>query len=117
QELMPLIKDQDMGLMVWSPLGWGRLTGKIKRNQPLADGRIQSGGAVGSPPVDDEFLYTVVDALERIANETGKTISQLAINWLARQDTVSNIVIGARNEQQLIENLDSVGNEIGRAHV
>ena len=117
QELMPLIKDQDMGLMVWSPLGWGRLTGKIRRNQPLADGRIQSGGAVGSPPVDDEYLYTVVDALERIANETGKTISQVAINWLVQQDTVSNIVIGARNEQQLIENLDSVGWSLSDEHL
>lgn len=109
QELMPLIKDQQLGIMVWSPLGWGRLTGKIRRNQPVAEGRIQAGGAVGSPPVDDEFLYTVVDTLERIANETGKTISQVAINWLLQQDTVSNIVIGARNEQQLTENLDSVG--------
>lgn len=117
QELMPLIKDQNMGLMVWSPLGWGRLTGKIRRNQPLAEGRIQSGGAVGSPPVNDEFLYTVVDVLERIANETGKTISQVAINWLLQQDTVSNIVVGARNEQQLIENLESVGWSLSAEHL
>lgn len=117
QELMPLIKDQELGLMVWSPLGWGRLTGKIRRNQPLVEGRIQSGGAVGSPPVNDEFLYTVVDALERIANETGKTISKVAINWLLQQDTVSNIVVGARNEQQLIENLDSVGWSLSEEHL
>ncbi|MCY4780297.1 aldo/keto reductase [Sphingobacterium sp. UT-1RO-CII-1] len=117
QELMPLIKDQGMGLMVWSPLGWGRLTGKIRRNQPIADGRIQSGGAVGSPPVEDEELYMLVDVLERIANETGKTISQVAINWLVQQDTVSNIVIGARNEQQLIENLGSVGWSLSEANL
>lgn len=109
QELMPLLKDQNMGLMIWSPLGWGRLTGKIKRNYPLAEGRIKSGGAVGSPPVDDEFLYTVVDTLERIANETDKTISQVAINWLLNNKTVANIIIGARNEQQLIENIDAAG--------
>lgn len=109
QELMPLLKDQDIGLMVWSPLGWGRLTGKIKRGQPIADGRIKSGGAVGSPPVDDEFLYSVVDSLEQIADETGKTISQIAINWLLQQQTVSNIVIGARNERQLIENIEAAG--------
>lgn len=108
QELMPLIEDQGLGLMVWSPLGWGRLTGKIRRNQPIGEGRIKSGGAVGSPPVDDEFLYTVVDVLERIANETGKTIAQVALNWLLQRDTVSNIVIGARNEQQLLENLGAV---------
>jgi Predicted oxidoreductases (related to aryl-alcohol dehydrogenases) len=117
QELMPLIKDQGLGLMVWSPLGWGRLTGKIRRNQPLAEGRIQSGGAVGSPPVEDEFLYRVVDALERIANETGKTLSQVAINWLLQQETVSNIVIGARNEQQLIENLDAVDWSLSKEHL
>jgi aryl-alcohol dehydrogenase-like predicted oxidoreductase len=108
QELMPLLKDQGLGLMVWSPLGWGRLTGKIRRNQPVAEGRIQSGGAIGSPPVEDEFVYSVVDVLERIANETEKTIPQVAINWLLQRDTVSNVVIGARNEQQLLENLGSV---------
>lgn len=108
QELMPLIKDQGLGLMVWSPLGWGRLTGKIRRGQPLAEGRIQAGGAVGAPPVQDELLYAVVDLLEEIAQETGKTIAQVAINWLLQQETVSNIVIGARNEQQLLENLGAV---------
>ena len=109
QELMPLLKDQDMGLMAWSPLGWGRLTGKIKRNQPVSEGRIKSGGAVGSPPVDDEFLYKVVDVLERIAGETEKSISQVSINWLLHNETVSNVVMGARNEQQLIENINAVG--------
>ena len=79
--------------MVWSHLGWGRLTGKIRRNQPIAEGRIKSGGAVGSPPADDEFLYCVVNVLERIGNEIGKTISQVAINWLLKQQTVSNIII------------------------
>ncbi|PQA54589.1 aldo/keto reductase [Siphonobacter curvatus] len=117
QELRPLIKDQHTGLMVWSPLGWGRLTGKIKRNQPIAQGRIQLGGAIGSPPVDDEYLYTVVDTLERIATETGKTISQVSLNWLLQQDTVSNIIIGARNEAQLIENLDSVGWSLSDEHL
>ena len=112
QELMPLIKDQGMGLMAWSPLGWGRLTGKIRRNQPIAEGRIQAGGDVGSPPVADEFLFNVIECLERIATETGKTISQIAINWLIQQETVSSIVIGARNEQQLIENLGAADWEL-----
>lgn len=117
QELMPLIKDQNMGVMVWSPLGWGRLTGKIRRNQPLEKGRIQSGGAVGSPPVEDLHLYTVVDALERIGNETGMSISQVAINWLLEQKTVSNIVIGARNEQQLMENLNTSDWTLSDQHI
>lgn len=109
QELMPLLKDQGLGLMVWSPLGWGRLTGKIRRDKPIEEGRIKAGGDIGAPPVDNEFLYDVVDVLDRIAQETGKSISQVAINWLLHNDTVSNIVIGARNEQQLIQNLDAVG--------
>ncbi|WP_318345566.1 aldo/keto reductase [Flagellimonas baculiformis] len=109
QELMPLLEDQNMGLMVWSPLGWGRLTGKIKRGKEPKSGRIRSGGAVGSPPVDDEFLYDVVETLERIGKEMDKTIPQVAINWLLQNKTVSNIVIGARNEKQLISNMDSVG--------
>jgi len=95
--------------MVWSPLGWGRLTGKIGRNKKMAEGRIQMGGDVGSPPVDDEFLYTTVDTLERMAFQLGKSVPQVAINWLLQQDTVSNVVIGARNEQQLLDNLGSVG--------
>ncbi len=109
QELMPLIKDQELGLMAWSPLGWGRLTGKIKRNQPIGEGRIKSGGAIGSPPVNDDLLYDLVDLLERIAADMDKSIPQVAINWLLQHETVSNIVIGARNKKQLIHNLDSVG--------
>lgn len=108
-ELMPLGVDQGVGLMVWSPLGWGRLTGKIKRGQPIQSGRIASGGSVGGPTVDDEYLYTVVDALEEIAGETGKTIPQVALNWLLSRPTVANIVVGARDEAQLKANLGAVG--------
>src|SRR5690606_38853613 len=84
-ELMPLGLDQNVGLMVWSPLGWGRLTGKIRRDQALPEGRIKAGGDVGGPKVDDEYLYSVVDALEEIADETGKTVPQVAINWLLQR--------------------------------
>ena len=104
-----MFEDQRVGLMVWSPLGWGRLTGKIRRGQSIQDGRIGSGGHVGGPSVQDEFLYDVVDTLDQIATETGKTIPQIAINWLLQKRTVTNVVIGARNETQLIENLGSVG--------
>jgi aryl-alcohol dehydrogenase-like predicted oxidoreductase len=108
-ELMPLGLDQGVGLMVWSPLGWGRLTGKIKRGQPAQSGRIASGGSVGGPAVDDDYLYTVVDVLEEIAGETGKTIPQVALNWLLSRPTVANLVIGARDETQLRANLGAVG--------
>lgn len=108
-ELMPLGLDQGVGLMVWSPLGWGRLTGKIRRGEPLPEGRIKSGGAEGGPPVADEHLFAVVDVLDELAAETGKTVPQIALNWLLQRPTVVNIVIGARNEEQLRQNLGAAG--------
>jgi len=108
-ELQPLAEDQGIGLMVWSGLGWGRLTGKIRRGQPLPEGRIKSGGTAGGPGVDDALLYDTIDVLEALAAETGKSIPQLALNWLLQKKTVCNIVVGARNEAQLLENLGAVG--------
>lgn len=108
-ELMPLGLDQGVGLMVWSPLGWGRLTGRIRRGEPLPAGRIASGGAEGGPPVDDAYLFGVVDALDLVARDTGRSVTQVALNWLLQRPTVTNIVIGARNEEQLKQNLGAVG--------
>lgn len=108
-ELMPLALDQGLGTMVWSPLGWGRLTGKIRRGQPLPEGRIKSGGDAGGPPVDDEHLYNVVDALDEVAQETGKTVPQVALNWLLQRPSIANVVVGARNEEQLKQNLGAIG--------
>lgn len=116
-DLMPMAQDQGLGLMVWSPLGWGRLTGKIRKGQPLPEGRIKSGGAAGGPEVADEFLFAVIGALEEVAAETGKEVAQVALNWLLQRPTVSNIVIGARNEAQLIQNLGAVGWNLTAAQV
>jgi aryl-alcohol dehydrogenase-like predicted oxidoreductase len=110
-ELMPLGIDQKVGCVVWSPLGWGRLTGKIRRGQPLPEtSRLQSKVVRDSgPPVEDEYVYRVVDTLDEIAQETGKTVPQIALNWLLQRPTVSTIIIGARNEEQLRQNLGAVG--------
>jgi aryl-alcohol dehydrogenase-like predicted oxidoreductase len=110
-ELMQLGLDQKVGAVVWSPLGWGRLTGKIRRGQPLPEkSRLQSQTVRDSgPPVDDEYLYRVVDALDAVAAETGKTVPQVALNWLLQRPTVATVVIGARNEEQLRQNLGAVG--------
>ncbi len=108
-ELMPLGLDQGVGALVWSPLGWGRLTGKIRRGQPLPEGSRLHDTASFGPPVDDEHLYNVVDALDDVAKETGKTVPQIAINWLLQRPTVSSVIIGARNEEQLRQNLGAVG--------
>jgi aryl-alcohol dehydrogenase-like predicted oxidoreductase len=108
-ELMPLGLDQGVGALVWSPLGWGRLTGKIRRDRPLPEGSRLHDTASFGPPVDDELLYRVIDALDAVAKETGKTIPQVAINWLIQRPTVSSVIIGARNEEQLRQNLGAVG--------
>lgn len=108
-ELMPLGQDQGLGALVWSPLGWGRLTGKIRRGQPLPEGSRLHETAGFAPPVEEERLYNVVDALLTVAQETGKTVPQVAINWLLRRPTVSSVLIGARDEQQLRDNLGAVG--------
>lgn len=109
-ELMPLAIDQGVGLLVWSPLGWGRLTGKIDRNTPNPSGlsRLHDTAQYG-PPVDNEYLFNVVDALREISQETGRTIPQVAINWLLQRPTVSTVIIGARNVEQLKDNLGAVG--------
>ncbi|OJH35479.1 aldo/keto reductase [Cystobacter ferrugineus] len=108
-ELMPLGIDQGIGAVVWSPLGWGRLTGKIRRGQPLPEGSRLHDTAHFAPPVDEERLYRVVDALDAVAKETGKSVPQIALNWLLRRPTVSTVLIGARNEEQLRQNLGALG--------
>ena len=108
-ELMPLGADQRVGAIIWSPLGWGRLTGKIRRNQPRPEVSRLPATAQYGPPVDDELLYKVVDVLDILAKETGKTVPQIALNWLLRRPTVSSVIFGARNAQQLRENLGAVG--------
>jgi len=116
-ELMPLGLDQNIGTMVWSPLGWGRLTGKIARNTPLPkESRLHETADKG-PQVDDEYLYKVVDVLQEVASETGKTVPQIALNWLLTRPTVSNVVIGARNIEQLKQNLGAIGWQLSAAQI
>ena len=110
-ELMPLGEDQGVGAVVWSPLGWGRLTGKIRRGAPIPEAsRLRSQTVVDAGPlVSDEYVFKVVDALDEVAKETGKTVPQVALNWLLQRPTVANVIIGARNEEQLRQNLGAVG--------
>lgn len=118
-ELMPLAADQKVGAVVWSPLGWARLTGKISRTKPLPPGsRLQSQTAIDvGPPVEDEYLYKVVDALEEVAEECGKSVPQTALNWLLQRPTVATLIIGARNEEQLRQNLGAIGWNLTPAQV
>jgi aryl-alcohol dehydrogenase-like predicted oxidoreductase len=108
-ELMPLAHDQGVGAVVFSPLCWGRLTGKFRRGQPLPETSRMHKTGMAAPPVDDEHLYDLIDVLDSVAAETGKTVPQVALNWLLTRPTVATVIIGARNEQQLRENLGAVG--------
>jgi aryl-alcohol dehydrogenase-like predicted oxidoreductase len=106
-ELMPLALDQKIGTLVWSPLAGARLTGKLRRNRPPPETSRLSTAHGGPPP--DERLYRIIDAMDEIAAETGKTLPQIALNWLLQRPTVSSIILGARNEAQLRDNLGAVG--------
>ncbi len=116
-ELMPLGIDQNVSTIVWSPLSSGRLSGKFRRGVPLPEGNRMSHGGSHGPPTNFERLYTIMDALDEIAGEVGKTVSQVALNWLLQRPTVANIIIGARNEEQLKENLGAVGWNLTTGHV
>ncbi len=108
-ELMPLGLDQGVGAVVWSPLGWGKLTGKIRRGQPARPGTRANDIAGTGPHFEEERLFRIVDALDAVAAETGKSVPQIALNWLLRRPTVATVIIGARNEEQLVENIGAVG--------
>ncbi|WP_091030267.1 aldo/keto reductase [Glycomyces harbinensis] len=116
-DLMPLGLDQGVGALVWSPLGWGRLTGGIRRGLPVPDGSRLHRTAQFGPPVEDEVLYDVVDVLDQISAETGRTVPQIAINWLLRRPTVASVIVGARDERQLEQNLGAIGWELDAEQV
>ena len=108
-ELMELGRDQGVGAVVWSPLGWGKLTGKIRRGQPAQPGTRAHAIPETGPRYEENRLFDIVDALDGVAKETGKTAAQIALNWLLRRPTVASLIIGARNEEQLRENIGAVG--------
>jgi aryl-alcohol dehydrogenase-like predicted oxidoreductase len=116
-ELMPLGMDQGVAAIVWSPLGWGRLTGRVRRGQPLPGGSRLHDTAGFAPPTDDERLYRVVEAMDEVAEETGKTLPQIAINWLLQRPTVASVLIGARDEAQLTQNLGALGWQLDGAQL
>jgi aryl-alcohol dehydrogenase-like predicted oxidoreductase len=116
-ELMPLGADQGVGALIWSPLGWGRLTGRIRRGKQLPEISRLHKTAEAGPPVETEYLYRVVDALEELARETGRTVAQVSLNWLLQRPTVASVIVGARNEDQLKENLGAAGWELAPAQI
>jgi aryl-alcohol dehydrogenase-like predicted oxidoreductase len=116
---MPLAIDQRVGTLAWSPLGWGRLTGRLRRGHPLPEtSRLQSSLVASlAPPVAADELYRVVEALDEVARDVGKEVAQVAINWLSQRPSVATVIIGARNEEQLRNNIGAVGWTLDAAHM
>ena len=108
-ELMGLGRDQGVGALIWSPLGWGKLTGKIRRGQPAAPGSRAHDIAGTGPHFEPERLFRIVEALDAIARETERSVPQVALNWLLQRPTVASVIIGARNEEQLMQNIGAAG--------
>lgn len=116
-ELMALGRDQGVGAIIWSPLGWGKLTGKIRRNLAAQPGTRAHDIAGTGPQYDDERLFRIIEAIDLIATETGKSVPQIALNWLLQQPTVSSVLIGARDEAQLLENIGAAGWNLTPEHL
>jgi len=107
-ELMPLGLDQGVGTVVWSPLAGGKLGGRIGRGRPApADTRTSQLGDRWLP-VDEEALYKVTDALEAVAAQAGRSVAQVALRWLLQRPGVATLVVGARDEAQLRQNLGAM---------
>ncbi|BCG04446.1 oxidoreductase (plasmid) [Paraburkholderia sp. PGU19] len=105
-ELMPLAVDQHVSTIVWSPLSAGLLSGKIARNRPAPEGsRVASLGSRTAIP--EEQFYDLIDLLEAIAAAHERPVSQIALNWLLQRPSIASVVVGARNETQLVQNLSA----------
>lgn len=114
-EHIPLALDQGISTMVWSPLAGGALSGKIRRDKPAPkESRL---GQTTFVPYEEAELFKTLDALDLIAKERGKSVAQIALNWLLRKPSVANIVIGARNEEQLRQNLAALEWKLSDAEV
>jgi aryl-alcohol dehydrogenase-like predicted oxidoreductase len=105
REIVPLLLDQKVGMMVWSPLSGGLLTGKYKRNGQKEEGRLN---AFPFPPFHEERAYDVLDVLAPMAKQKNVSIAQLSLAWLLHQPVVSSIIIGATKLHQLEDNLKAV---------
>ncbi len=115
-DLVRVGMDQKVGIMVWSPLQFGLLSGKFRKGAAKpAESRLNSVDAPGT--IDEARLHRIVDALDAVAKERGVTVSQVALNWVTRKPGVDTVIIGARNEQQLRDNLASASWSLSDAEV
>ena len=107
---MPLCLEEGLGILPWSPLSGGFLTGKYRRDNPNPEGARRTGFSF--PPIDEERGFDAVDVLEEIAKQKNATIAQVALAWLLAQPGVTSIIIGANKMSQLEDNLKAVEIEL-----
>jgi aryl-alcohol dehydrogenase-like predicted oxidoreductase len=105
REVVPLLLDQKMGLMVWSPLAGGFLSGKYTREKETKEGRRVN---FDFPPINKEKAYDIIDIMQVMADEKQVTIAQIALAWLLHQPVVTSVIVGANKPEQLADNLNSV---------
>jgi aryl-alcohol dehydrogenase-like predicted oxidoreductase len=113
-ELLPLCREEGLGVMPWSPLSGGFLTGKYRRGQDSPAGARRSG--FDFPPVDERG-FDAVEALDALAKEKGATIPQLALAWLLAQPGVTSVIVGANKMAQLEDNLKAADVQLTAAEV
>jgi aryl-alcohol dehydrogenase-like predicted oxidoreductase len=116
-ELVPLSLDQKLGILTWSPLGGGFLTGKYRRGKPRPEGARRSDPTNQFLQYDEEKGFDIVDELEKTAHNHGATITQAALNYLLRKPGVTSVIIGAKNQEQLIDNLKTADWEMSAEEV
>jgi aryl-alcohol dehydrogenase-like predicted oxidoreductase len=104
-ELLPISVDQGLGVLVWSPIAGGLLSGKHRRNQAAPEGSRQLAGWTEPPIRDEERLWNIVDVLVEIGAERGVSAAQIALAWLLGRPAISSLVIGGRNEAQFKDNI------------
>lgn len=105
-DLLPMCRHQGIGVMVWSPLAGGFVTGKFRRDVDAPEGSRRT--SFDFPPLDRERGYDIVDLLDGLAKEKGSTIPRLGLSWLLQQDGISTIIIGAKKMEQLEDNIAAV---------
>jgi aryl-alcohol dehydrogenase-like predicted oxidoreductase len=106
-ELVPISVDQGVGILVWSPLGGGLLSGKYRRGQPYPEGSRRLTEWQEPPVRNEDQLFDIVDVLLQIGDEKGVSAAQVALAWVLKRPAVSSVIVGARHDSQLIDNLAS----------
>jgi aryl-alcohol dehydrogenase-like predicted oxidoreductase len=111
-EVVPSAVDQGLGLLIWSPLAGGLLSGKYRRGQPAPAGSRRASEWTEPPIYDEDKLYDTIDVLIEIASEYGVSAAQIALAWLLRRPGVTSVIVGARTDEQLADNLAAANLEL-----